>query len=153
MPNRSAILPALLAVTLPGAAFAGEAEAAKAEIWAREQAIYAGRGAGDFGAYVGSIAEGYLAWPPGRPGPIGPEGLKRDAGALVGQTREKLSMELVDFSLNGDTAVIYYRNHRTMRPDGQAVNEVFDNIHVWVRENGAWRLFAGMSRPMPGAAQ
>ena len=128
------------------AADAAQADAAKAEIWAKEQAIYAGRGAGSFDPYIGAIATGYLAWPPGRPAPIGPEGLRRDGAALAGQSREKIAMTLTDFSLNGDTAVIYYRNHRTMRPSGEAVDEVYENIHVWVREGGAWRLFGGMSR-------
>jgi hypothetical protein len=134
-------------------AHAGEADRAKAEIWAKEQAIYAGRGGGNFDAYIGSIATGYLAWPPSRPAPIGPEGLTRDGAALAGQAREKIAMTLTDFSLNGDTAVIYYSNHRTVRPDGTAVDETYENIHVWVRERGSWRLFGGMSRQKTGGGR
>jgi ketosteroid isomerase-like protein len=68
---------------------------------------------------------------------------------MVGQTKEKLTMELMDFTLHGDTAVIYYLNHRTMRPDGTAVDEKFENIHVWVRDGADWKIVGAMSRLAP----
>lgn len=150
MSLRAALLAAVLAA-LPMAAFAADAatEAAKTEIWAKEQAIYSGRSRGDFSTYVASTARGYRGWPPGRPAPIGDEGVQADAARLKQNPMEQLTMELVDFSLGGDTAVIFYRNHRTRTPDGKPADDVFENIHVWKREDGAWKLFGAMSRQKP----
>ncbi len=47
---------------------------------------------------------------------------------------------------HGDTAIIYYVDHRTVKPDGTPVDQVFDDIHVWVWENGDWTVLASMSR-------
>jgi hypothetical protein len=55
----------------------------------------------------------------------------------------------MDFTLHGDTAVIYYLNHRTMRPDGAPTDEKFENIHVWVRAGDDWQIVGAMSRLEP----
>lgn len=146
---------AAVLITLPGLAQAADSatEAAKAEIWAKEQAIYSGRSRGDFSTYVASLANGYRGWPPSRPAPIGDDGVKADAERLKQTPQEQLTMELVDFSLGGDTAVIFYRNHRTRAPDGTPADDIFENIHVWKREDGAWKLFGAMSRQKPAGAK
>jgi ketosteroid isomerase-like protein len=124
-------------------------EAAKADIWAQEQAIYKGRSQGDLGAYQRSLAGGYLAWPPHKPAPAGADGLRQTAKSMQGASGERLTMTLVDFALNGDTAIIYYSNHRTALPDGTPVDQVYETTHTWVRQDGVWKVLGGMARLKP----
>ncbi len=120
-------------------------QSARATIWAQECEIYQSRGAGSLDSYIDKLAPGYLAWPPHQPAPINGEVLaNRPLAAL-----EHLQMHLVDFTLNGETAIIYYQTHRTMRPDGSQVDEHFDVIHVWVERQGVWKILAGMARSTP----
>jgi hypothetical protein len=119
--------------------------AARADIWARECEIYQGRGVGSLNIYGDLLAPGYLAWPPHQPVPIDAAGLANRPMAAF----ETLQMHLVDFTLNGDTAVIYYQTHRTKLPDGTPVDEHFDVIHVWVAGQGGWKILAGMARATP----
>lgn len=151
--GRAVALSALVtafSATLAGAATpVGPADAAKAEIWTKEQAIYASRGSGNVDAYLGSLATGYLAWPPFNEVPKGAEGLRETGRKLAGKTHEKLEMKLVDFTLNGTTAVIYYQTHRTMLADGTPVDQYYDSTHTWVRENGQWKVLGGMARARP----
>ena len=128
---------------------ADEKEAAKAVIWEKEQAIYAGRGQGDLTAYLANTATDYLAWSPIQKEPAGRNSLKETNKEFAGQNQEKLAMTIRGFAMNGDTAVIYYSTHRTVRKDGTPANDHFDVTHTWVRENGEWKVFAGMARPTP----
>ncbi|MFD2137221.1 nuclear transport factor 2 family protein [Novosphingobium resinovorum] len=124
---------------------------AKDEIWALERSIYAGRAKGDLSSYADNLAKGYLAWPPVSAKPLGTTTLKASAAATH-TSQEKLEMTFVDFSMNGNTAVIYYNTHRTRRADGTPCDEHFDTTHTWLREDGKWHVFAGMARITPGSA-
>jgi len=54
---------------------------------------------------------------------------------------------LKGFYLIGDTtAVIFYRAHRTVRPEGTAVDEYWDTTHIYAREAGKWRLMSSINR-------
>ncbi|NBC38163.1 DUF4440 domain-containing protein [Novosphingobium sp. FSY-8] len=120
----------------------------QAEIWAKEQAIYAARGAGNLDAYIANVATDYAAWPPYATAPTGVAELRAANATMKGQ--ELLEMTFTALALNGDTAVIYYQTHRTRMPDGTAVDQRYDVIHVWVREGGAWKVLGGMARPRKG---
>jgi hypothetical protein len=121
---------------------------AKAIIWAKEKAIYAHRAEGDMGYYVANASPAYMSWPPIT---ALPERLNVTAAnaniTLKSGNKEKIENKLVDFTLDGDTALIYYINHRTARGDGTPVDETFSNIHVWVKRKGEWLLLGGMARP------
>ncbi len=121
-------------------------EAARDTIWAKEIAIYEGRGNGDFGPYLNSTSEAYKGWPPGAKVPADLSGLRNMAGAVTGRDKEELTMELADFTMSGDTAVIYYHTHRTVLPTGEAVDQRYAICHVWVREDGEWRLIGALGR-------
>lgn len=122
-----------------------EVDAAKREIWTKEQTIYEGRSRGDLSNYRNNIAPKYLSWPPQMPGPI-------DAGNFsdkVVPSQEKLTMELRGFSMNGDTAVIYYATHMTQNAAGKPVDLHYQVTHSWIRRDGKWLVFAGMARIAP----
>lgn len=127
-----------------------EIEKAKNEIWALEKSIYASRGEGNFQPYIDGASEGYIAprptggWTPGK------EGLRRTGAQLKGNGKEQLAMNFKAFTLHGDTAVIYYLNHRTMRPEGNVVDEWYEVIHVWVRDGEGWQILASMPRQAVG---
>jgi ketosteroid isomerase-like protein len=125
---------------------ADEVAKAKVEIWAKEMAIYAGRAEGSVDYYLKNTSPNYLAWVYGTPKPFGRDALAANGKNMASQNHEKIDTQFSDFSLHGDTAIIYYINHRTVKPDGTPVDQVFDNIHVWVRENGDWKVLASMSR-------
>ncbi len=123
--------------------------AARDEIWAKEQAIYAGRGRGDLSIYVNSTSPHYKGWPPGAKVPTDLSGLKGMASAMTGLDKERLEMELADFALSGDTAVIYYHTHRTVLPNGEPTDQRYAICHVWTREDGEWKLIGALGRLKP----
>ncbi|HUD28791.1 MAG TPA: DUF4440 domain-containing protein [Novosphingobium sp.] len=124
-------------------------EAAKQAIWTKELAIYEGRGRGDLSLYLGNTAKNYVAWPPFNEVPKGNEGLRATGASLAGKTRERLEMTFLDLALNGDTAVVYYKTHRTMRADGTPADEHFEVTHTWVMQDGTWKVLGGMARARP----
>jgi len=126
-----------------------EKEKAKDAIWAKEQSIYMGRATGGLQFYLDNAAEEYVGWPPLAPKPVALTGLRRDSAAMAGQNHEKLTMNFVDFTMHGDTGIIYYKNHRTVKPDGTEVDEVWETIHVWVREGDDWKIVGAMARIEP----
>ena len=125
---------------------ADEVSQARDEIWGKEKAIYAGRAKGDTSYYYDNSSVDYLGWVYGTPKPFRRDSLGASRALMRNQDKEKITNEFKDFSLHGDTAIIYYVNHRTMKPDGTVVDQTFDNIHVWVREGGTWKVLASMSR-------
>jgi hypothetical protein len=126
-----------------------ETSKAQAEIWAKERQIYEGRTQGSLSFYVDNTAPHFLGWPPTVAKPFDRAHLQDDSRRMSGKTKEKLSMELAGFTLEGGTAVIYYTNHRTARPDGTATDETFENIHVWTKVDGDWRVVGALSRLVP----
>ena len=142
----------LLAFVLAGtgqAQDAGAVAAARDAIWAKEKAIYAARGEGDLSVYVASTSPHYKGWPPNTKVPADLSRLKSMASGMVGLNKEQLEMELADFTLSGDTAVIYYHTHRTVMPDGTPTDQRFAICHVWTREEGEWRLIGALGRLKP----
>lgn len=124
-------------------------EIARKQIWAKELAIYAGRGTGHLDFYINNASPKYLAWPPTAAAPFPLSDLRRDGVAMQGKTQEKIDTTFKGFTLSGQTAVIYYTNHRTMKADGTQVDQYFENIHVWAREGSDWKVLGGMSRLTP----
>ena len=116
------------------------------ELWAKEQAIYAGRGRGDLQPYYDNTSPTYLGWPPQVAEPIGREKL-RPADQPATGSKEKLEMKFSALALSGDSALIYYKTHLTTRSDGAPADLRYEVIHAWVREGGQWRLLGGMARP------
>ncbi|MEE4454002.1 nuclear transport factor 2 family protein [Novosphingobium resinovorum] len=124
-------------------------EAARQAIWTKELAIYAGRSRGDLSMYLANTASDYKAWPPFNEVPKGNDGLKATGAAMQGKTKEHLEMTFLDLALNGDTAVIYYKTHRTMLADGTPADEHFEVTHTWTLQDGTWKVLGGMARVRP----
>ena len=122
-------------------------EKAADEIWAKEQAIFAGRSEGDLQYYVDNASDQYLGWPPGWSTPSGVDQLRSGAEQMRGLDQEELTLELDGISFSGNTAISFFSTHRTRMPTGEEVDQRFENIHVWVNENGQWRLLSSMGRP------
>jgi ketosteroid isomerase-like protein len=124
-------------------------EAVKQEIWSKELQIYEGRSRGDLSHYLASTADNYLAWPPFNEVPKGNEGLKETGRKLEGKTLERLEMTFLDLALNGDTAIVYYKTHRTRLADGSPADQHYEVTHTWVRQAGEWKVLGGMARERP----
>ncbi len=123
-----------------------EFEAVRKEIWAKELAIYQGRGRGDLSIYLSSTADGFSAWPPHYDEPKGNDGLQQTQQVMEGLNQERLEMNFVSLVLNGDTAIVYYKTHRTMQADGTPADQRYDVTHTWVRQDGEWKVLGGMAR-------
>ena len=138
-----------------GFAFSAQAEtdadiaAARDAIWAKEQRIYLGRAEGGLAFYLENADQRYVGWPPFAPAPTDLSGLNATSQEMAGNNAEKLTMELVDFTLADDTGVIYYQTHRTMLPDGTPADEHWEVVHVWGRSDGDWKIFGAMARAKP----
>jgi hypothetical protein len=128
---------------------ADEKAKARDAIWTMEQGIYENRAKGNLQYYVDNTSDKYVGWPPSAAKPLPLTGLKEDAKRMVGQSKEKLTMAFTDFAMSGNTAVIYYTTKRSVKPDGTPVDEGFENIHVWTREEAGWKLVGAMSRAQP----
>jgi len=115
-------------------------------LWARELEIYAARGRGDLKPYESAITCSYLAWPPQHATPIDATAFAQDVRNFAGSGAELLTMTLTGFTADRDAAILYYATHRTRLPNGQAADEHFDVVHVWLERDGDWRLFGGMAR-------
>lgn len=124
-----------------------EYEAAKAAIWAKEQAIYKARAETGLDYYIANSWDSYIGWPPGPPAPSPLSTLKENNARITAPNSEKLEMFFDDLALQGDTAVIYYNTHRTMLPDGTPVDQRYHICHVWLRDDtGDWKLLGAMGR-------
>ena len=138
--------------TALGAAATGRddpASRAREAIWAKELAIYEGRSRGSVRYYLANASPHFLAWTAGTPAPFRLDKLRSGGVTMRGKNQEVITTTFRDFSLSGDTAIIYYQNHRTRLPDGTPVDQTYDNIHVWQRDHGDWKVLASMSRQMP----
>ncbi len=116
----------------------------KDQIWAKELQIYAGRAKGSVTYYRDNASPDFLAWTYGTPKPFRVDNFNL-AGKKM-EDHEKIENVFKDISVHGDTVILYYVNHRTMMPDGTAVDQTFDNIHVWTRDGNDWKVLASMSR-------
>lgn len=131
--------------SLPGDAAEYKA-AARDAIWSKEKAIYAARAEGNLQYYVDNASEQYLGWPPGWPTPSGIEQLRAGVAQMRGVDQEELAVEFGDITFSGNAAVIYYSTHRTRMPTGESVDQRFEIAHVWVREEGDWKLLGALGR-------
>lgn len=124
-------------------------------IWAKEQAIFDGRMKGDLSAYVNSIGDDYLGWPPVLPEPLSMEKFKKDAPSGIALRGEVITMKKRGLTFSGNTALAYFSTHRTMLGEGfgegdaRKVDQRYENIHVWQLQGGDWRLIGGMARITP----
>lgn len=125
------------------------------DIWAKEFAIFEGRGRGDLSNYVNVASEAYLGWPPSLQEPSNRDNLvamAKESSALEG---EVITITKKGFTHQGDTAVAYFLTHRTRlgvgfaEEDERDVDQYFENVHVWTLQDGEWFLVAGMARGVP----
>jgi hypothetical protein len=140
----------LVAVALLCAAAASPAatptEQALEEIWAIEARIYEGRARGTMQPYVEAASRSMLTFPFNAANPQDYAGFVESAKRFTGD-KERNRVFLKGFYLTGgNTAVIFYRAHRTVRPDGTAVDEYWDTTHIYAREASGWKMLSSFNR-------
>ena len=119
------------------------------EIWTKELTIFERRATGDMGYYLSLATSGYMSWPAPALLPLSYERLSSQIGdGQIMEAGEVIAVTKKGLSFDGDTALAFFETHRTQRAGGHAVDERFENIHVWVKREGEWRLMANMSRPV-----
>lgn len=142
-----ALLVAVALVCAPGGSFAATpTEQALEDIWAIEAQIYAGRARGTMQPYVEAASRSMLTFPFNAANPQDYAGFVESAKRFTGD-QERNRVFLKGFYLTGgNTAVIFYRAHRTVRPDGTAVDEYWDTTHIYAREGAGWKLLSSFNR-------
>ncbi len=134
----------LLAATVVPAAT--PTEQALEEIWAIEARIYDGRARGTMQPYVEAASRNMLTFPFNAANPQDYAGFVESAKRFTGD-KERNRVFLKGFYLTGgNTAVIFYRAHRTVRPDGTVVDEYWDTTHIYAREGAAWKMLSSFNR-------
>ncbi|MEL7297121.1 MAG: hypothetical protein AAGJ86_05630 [Pseudomonadota bacterium] len=125
-------------------------------IWEKELTIFERRGQGDISFYIDSASDDYLGWPPVLPAPSSLDGLKASADRAIALSGEVSNLTQKGFTSNGSTALMYFVNHRTRLGDGMApegerdVDQYYENLHVWTRQDSEWRLIGGFARTVDG---
>lgn len=138
----------VLLVTLAAPARAATPdEKALEEIWVMEAKIYAGRARGTMQPYVDAVSKRMLSFPFASPNPIDYAAFVESAKKFGGDKERNLIYLKGFYVTGGNTAVIFTRSHRTVRPDGAPVDEYFDTTHIYAREGRAWKLTSSINRP------
>lgn len=120
-------------------------------IWAKELKIFENRAAGSMEFYLSIVAENFMAWPAWAGAPVEfADMVKKFRESETFEKGEKIIATMKGIAIDGDTAQVFFQTHRTQLPGGEQANERFNNIHVWVRRAGDWRLFSNMSYPFTG---
>ncbi len=125
-----------------------EKQAVLAQLWPVEQSIYVTRGHGDLNFYLEHTSTQFVAWPPMIEAPESYQEFRATQGEMK-PSKRKISLEFQNLALSGDSAVLYYRTHLTMMPDGTPCDDYFAVMHSYVRENGVWKVLGGMARLEP----
>ena len=134
------------AATPVATSVATSAETALEEIWAMEGRIYAGRARGTMQPYVDAVSKKMLSFPFGTANPVDYAAFVESARKFKGN-QERNRIYLKGFYLTGgNTAVVFTRSHRTVRPDGAVVDEYWDTTHIYAREDGRWQLMSSINR-------
>lgn len=120
-----------------------------AELWAAEHRIFAGRARGDMSAYLELASPAYLGWPWGAAEPFDEATLRDQVEDRPMPPGEAIELRYRGCTEHGDTALVYFTTHRTRMAGGRPVDQRYDNIHVFTRAAGQWRLIGSKSRPIP----
>ena len=142
----SVIAAAILFLAGPGWSQPFEPGSDEAAVWALEQQIYERRALGDTLFYSDISSEQYLGWPAPAETPMPYRSIRSFAQQGEFEPGEVIDVVSNGISIDGDTAISFYTTHRTVRPGGQAVDEHYENIHVYVKRGEEWRLVGAMSR-------
>jgi len=116
-------------------------------IWAKELAIFAGRAQGNIQPYIDVVHPGFLAWAALTDAPVTRQQfIERYTAVDPLSPGEEVTLKRNAISIEPSLAIVYFTTHRTRRPGGEAVDEYFENIHVWSLHEGDWKVIASMSR-------
>jgi hypothetical protein len=143
----AALLSDSLSTVAVAAPAAMSADQALEQIWAIETQIYQARARGSMQPYAETVSKHMLSFGFDSANPTG-YAQSQVAFKQFSGDHEHNRIYLKGFYVTGgNTAVIFTRSHRTMRPDGTAVDEYFDTTHIYAREEGRWRLMTSFNRP------
>ena len=137
---------AMLFSTGPGWSQPFEPGSDEAAVWALEKQIYEQRAQGDTLFYSDISSEQYLGWPAPAETPMPYQSIRSFAQQGEFKPGEVIDVVSNGITIDGDTAISFYTTHRTVSPRGQPVDERYENIHVYVKRDGKWRLVGAMSR-------
>jgi ketosteroid isomerase-like protein len=116
-------------------------------IWSLEQAYFEHNRNADYEKIVSTWHEEFLGWPDPEPKPIdkeeGARYVRRNFKEPASFTFE---IEPAGIRVVGDVAVNHYTVHFTTKDDqGREEKRSLRVTHTWIKENGEWKVLAGMS--------
>ena len=141
-----------LLLLAPSLVFAQTAGKDEAQIWALEKSYWEDVKANDLGKYRALWHDQFVGWPSFSDAPKHKDHI---ADWITANTSKGLSLESYDLEelaiqILGDVAVVHYRVRMNWSGDKEASSraEATRITHTWIRHDGKWQIFGGMSAPV-----
>ena len=139
----------LLPTTLVFGQDAGKDEA---QVWALEKSYWEDVKANDLEKYRALWHEKFVGWPSVSDSPRHKDHITDwiTANTSKGLSLDSYNLEELAIEILGDVAVVHYRVRTTWSGDKQAGSkaEATRITHTWIRHDGTWQIFGGMSAPV-----
>lgn len=128
--------------------FAQETGKDEAQVWALEKSYWEDVKANDLEKYRALWHEKFVGWPFVSDSPRHKDHVTDwiTSKTSKGSTLESFDLEQLAIEIIGDVAVVHYRVRMTWSGDKQA--EPLRITHTWIRHQGTWQIFGGMSAPV-----
>lgn len=117
------------------------------QIWALEEAYVTSFRDADHARVIPMWHDRFLGWPPLEP-------LPADKAAIVRYLRKHtfkpatwtFEIEKAAIQIHANIAVTHFILHRMIHPDSGFQRRSSSRVtHTWIKENGEWKILAGMS--------
>ena len=143
----------LLSVLMMSASLVLAQETGKdeAQIWTLEKSYWEDVKANDLEKYRALWHDQFAGWPSFSDAPMHKDHIAdwMTANTSKGLTLESYNLEELAIQVLGDVAVVHYRVRMTWSGDKQSGKaEAVRITHTWIRHDGVWQIFGGMSAPV-----
>jgi ketosteroid isomerase-like protein len=148
------VMKTLLTLLLMSASlvFAQQTGKDEAQIWALEKSYWEDVKANDLEKYRALWHEKFVGWPSFSEAPRHKDHIADwiTDNTSKGLTLASYDLEELAIQIIGDVAVVHYRVHMNWSGDTAAGTkpEATRITHTWIRHNGTWQIFGGMSAPV-----
>ena len=132
--------------------FAQETSKDESQIWALEKSYWEDVKANDLEKYRALWHEKFVGWPLVSESPRHKDQITDwiTANTSKGLNLESYNLEELAIQVICDVAVVHYRVRTTWSGDKQPGSkaEALRITHTWIRHDGTWQIFGGMSAPV-----
>lgn len=135
-----------------GLAFGQGISKDEAQIWALEKSYWDDVKANDLEKYKALWHDKFVGWPSFSDAPKHKDHIADwiTANSEKGLSLQSYDLEELAIQIIGDVAVVHYRVHMNWSAKNSEGSppETTRITHTWIRHNGTWQIFGGMSAPV-----